>query len=612
MNDDLLLYYNRELAHLRRQASQFADAHPKIAGRLRLGPDGSEDPHVERLLQGFAYLTARIRHKLDDEFSEISTGFLQVLYPHYLAPIPSSAIVEFGLQDDQNELTTGHRLSRGQELETDPIHGEPCRFQTAFPTELWPIDVRGASLTISPFNAPTTAHSTQAISVLRLSLSTRSIQVKFADFTLTKLRFYIHGQSQHVYRIQELIFNHALEIAFASKPEDRGAITAMPNCMKLVGFEPEEALFDTPERSFPGYRLLTEFFTFPSKFLFFDLVIPSQALARLERNLEVFIYLNRSAAELEPHISNETFRLGCSPVVNHYSQIAEPIRLTGTESEYRIIPDVRRPLAHEVASVTRVTLSTLEGKQIDCSPFFSVRHQGKTTIKVPQWFTNRRMTDRESDPGSNVIQRGTDVDLSLVDWEFSPQGNIEGTLQVETICCNRDLPERLPFGGNQPRLQFRQGGALVGRIRCLTPPTPTYRPFLGRETIWRLVAHLTLNHLSITEGREGATALREMLTLYDFADSAETKSIIESLVSIQSRRVTSRIQGALCRGIEIEILFDEERLSPGKLFLFTAVLERFLALYASVNSFTRLVAKSMRKQDDYRRWPARVGDQGTI
>jgi type VI secretion system protein ImpG len=246
MPDDLFSYYNRELSYIRRHAARFAEAYPKVAGRLRLGPDGSEDPHVERLLQGFAYLTARVRHKLDDEFPEITQALLGVLYPHYLTPIPSCAVVQLDLAEGQNELTAGVIVPRGQVLETDPIQGEPCRFQTSYSVTVFPIDVRFAALMSAPFTAPPTPRANSALAVLRIVLGCRSPALRFRDLGLKRLRFFLRGQTQHTLKLYELLFNHAVEVAFANRPDDKTAVAVGPDALKAVGFEPEEGLLPYP------------------------------------------------------------------------------------------------------------------------------------------------------------------------------------------------------------------------------------------------------------------------------------------------------------------------------------------------------------------------------
>lgn len=609
MTDDLLGYYNRELSHLRAQAARFADAHPKVAGRLRLGADGSEDPHVERMLQGFAYLTAGLRQKLDDGYAGMAETLLGILYPHYLNPIPSAAVVQFDLDPGQDELATGLVIERGEGIETEPIQGEPCRFRTAYPTTLFPVDVAVAELRAAPFTAPPVSGLTSAMAVLRVKLTARSSTLPLAGLSIPTLRFYLHGQSQVVNRLYELIFRSALRVAFAIAPDDCAAVFAEPTVLRPVGFGPDEGLLPYPNRSLPGYRLLTEYFAFPRKFHFVDVAIPPAALARAGRHLELFIYLDRAVPDLEPQVSADTLRLGCAPMVNLFSRRAEPIRLTHAEPDYRVVPDVRRPLAHEVYSVDRVTGTGPTGEVVEWLPLYARRHGGSG--EGVSWHA-RRVPASGGSSAEAVTDRGTDVVVALVDRTNRPAPPLGWTIHVDTTCLNRDLPARLPFGGGQPRLQLAQGGAAVSAIRCLTPPTVTLRPKLGPETLWRLVSHLTLNHLSLAGGTDAAAALREYLALYDFADRPETRAVIDGVVRVDAARITGRLNGGIGRGVEVTVTLDEDRFGGRDLFLFGAVLDRFFPLQASLNTFTRTVAKVAAQDREYHRWPTRAGSREVL
>lgn len=603
MSAELLRYYDRELSFIRHLAAQFADEHPKVAARLRLGPDSSQDPHVERLIEAFAYLTARIRQKLEDEFPEITEALLGVLYPHYQAPVPSMAVVQFELDPAQNELTTGHLLKPPTELETEPIQGEPCRFRTCYPVTLWPIEVESATLSRPPFQFPPV--SPRAAAVIRLVLRCRSATMRFADFALGSLRFFLKGQSQHVFPLYDLLLNHACEVALVSPPADRATAVLGPECLKPVGFEKEEGMLPYTARSFLGYRLLSEYFTFPEKFLFVELGgLDRRHLQQVGNQLEVYVYIDRPAPDLEQNLSSDTFRLGCAPVVNLYTHRCEPIRLTHTDFEYHVVPDVRRPLTHEIYAIDRVTASSPDGEQVEFRPFFSVKHALESRAF---WHASRRAAE----PVEGQSDHGTEIYLSLVNLNFEPDAPADWTLDVEATCLNRDLPHRLPFGGGQPYLQLSEGGALVARIVCMTPPTPTLRPAVKQGALWRLVSHLSLNHLSLVDQGDQADALREILKLYDFADSAETRKMIDGILNVSSRRTLGRATsgpGAFCRGVETTILFDDERFAGSSLFLFASVLERFLALYCTVNSFSTLVA-STKGQGELRRWPPRIGEK---
>ncbi|MGH7200224.1 MAG: type VI secretion system baseplate subunit TssF, partial [Planctomycetaceae bacterium] len=365
-----------------------------------------------------------------------------------------------------------------------------------------------------------------------------------------------------------------------------------------------------PAGSLLGYRLLTEFFAFPEKFQFVELDGLRGSLDQIGRRLEVFFYLDQYTSDLERNVSAASFQLGCTPVVNLFAQRAEPIRLTHTEPEYRVLPDARRPAAHEVFSVDSVTATSPDGERKEYRPFYAARHGGDVQDRA-FWLSSRRSAGFVA----GEADQGTEVFLSLVDLDFRPAIAENWTLSVETTCLSRDLPGRLPFGGGQPQLKLVEP-APVSAVRCLTPPTPTRRPALRHGTRWRLISHLTLGHLSLCDGDEGADALREILALYDFTGTAETRALVEGIERVSTRpavgRVGGPIAGGLCRGTEVTLRFDEEKYTGSGVFLLASVLERFLALYCSINSFTQLVATTNRREGALKRWPPRAGEQALL
>ena len=609
MSDELLPYYNRELAFIRQMGAEFGEAHPKIAARLRMVAEATADPHVARMIEAFAYLNARTRHKLDDDFPEVSEALLGVLYPHYLAPIPSMAIIQFVLDRQQGELTTGYTIDRGSTIETEPIDGQPCRFRTCYPTTLWPLDVKLAEFRGQPFAAPSVRFASDAMGVVRLQLQCFSEKAAFSQLELDSLRFFLKGQSQYIYDLYELLLNDTIGVAIANSPGDPEPVVLGKECVRPVGFQRDEGMLDYSGRSFRGYRLLSEYFAFPEKFLFVDIDgLTPNVLSRIGNTLELFLYVKRHSTDLEKIIDRDTFQTGCCPMVNLFKQRAEPIALTHTQTEYRVVPDARRPLAHEVYSVDRVIATSPDNEEVSFVPFYSVKHGRDVHEQRLFWYGSRRPAGY----AGGQADEGTEVLLSLVDLNFKPSSPSGLAIDVETTCLNRDLPHRLPFGGGQPNLQLASG-APVSKIVCLTAPTPTRRPALRHGTVWRLISHLSLNHLSLVDHDDGADALREILKLYDFADSAETRSIIDGLLGVASRRVVGRVGGPVsagfCRGVEVTLRFDEERFSGGGVYLFASVLERFLGLYSSINSFTKTVATTNKREEPLRRWPPRAGER---
>jgi type VI secretion system protein ImpG len=601
MADELLTYYERELSFVRQLGAEFASKYPKIAGRLLLEADKCEDPHVERLIQAFAFLAARIHHKIDDEFPEITESLLSVLYPHYLAPIPSMGIVQFVLDPEQGKLTSGHHIKGGAMLYSQPVGGMPCRFRTAYPVTLWPVEVAAARFEPPDRFGP----GSRALAVMRMEL--RCVGgITFAELDLSQLRFFLNGESQLVYALYELLMNHVVRVQLRSG-EARGGprpVTLSPQCLNAVGFGADEGMLPYAPRSFVGYRLLQEYFAFPEKFLFFDLgELNRAAAAGFKDKLEVLFFLSR-VPRFEQPISADTFRLGCTPVVNLFEQIAEPIRVTHAQTEYRVIPDVRRQSATEVYAVDSVTNTAPHLEEpIEVPPFYSFKHTGVADAPTAFWYATRRPSARKGDAG-------TEVYLSLVDLSFRPTLPPAETLTVRITATNRDLPGKLPFGGDRADFEL-DGAAPLSRIRCLTKPTETLRPPMRSAAQWRLISHLTLNYLSVCEG--GREALQEILRLYDFTQSPVIQQQIAGITDVKSRRVVRRPNSmpwnGFCRGLETTIEFDEDKYVGSGLYLFASVLEHFMGLYASLNSFTQLVATTRQREEPLKRWPARAGDQ---
>jgi type VI secretion system protein ImpG len=615
MSTSLYRYYERELVFIRQMAQEFAKQFPSAAQRLLLEENRSLDPHVERLLEGFALLAGRVQHKIDDEFPELTDALLNILYPHYLAPIPSTSVVQFDLDPERAELPNGFVIYRHARLRTSPVSGVRCRFRTCSPTTLWPVAVTEAKLLFPPFPAGWEPPP-RAKSALRLQIECAS-ELPFSALSLDRLRLHLVNELPIVFTLYELLLNHAVQVVFRPMDKDSKAVPVVlrpEEALFPVGFEEDEAILPYPPHSFPGYRLLTEFFGTHVKFYFADLGgFRRVATAAFRRKLEVIIYLDRKVERLEQAIDANTFRLHCAAVVNLFEQTAEPIPLTHTRSEYRIVPDVAYPHGLEVYAVESVTgVDATGGPTTAYQPFYSFKHSGDRQKTRHFWYARRRPATGEND-------RGTDVYLSLVDLDFNPNVPDEKSLVVRTLCTNRDLPAQLRQATERITFELEQA-APIHKVNCLWAPSIPMRPTHQRGGYWRLVSHLTLNHLSLGQGDEGRAALQELLRLYDFSDpelnqqqSAIVQQMIDGITSVRSRPVVGRIGGAgaagFCRGTEVTIEFDETKYVGNPLFLFASVLERFLGLYVSINSFTQLVATTAQGQAVIKKWPPRAGEQ---
>ncbi|WP_182084183.1 type VI secretion system baseplate subunit TssF [Aureimonas sp. ME7] len=584
MAEGFLQRYADELGNLRRRAARFASAHPKIAGRLRISGEQIDDPHVERMVQSFAFASARVRQKLDDEFPELTGSMLETLYPHYLAPVPSMMMVRLS---PVAGLETVQHIARHTEIVAEPIEDERCRFRLSQGVDLAPLRVERAALGGQPIEAPL-APQWSAAACLSLRLSPLAPVPSIAALGIDRLRFYLDAPFREATALHELLANHALGVALARHAGDRDPVFLPASSIRAGGFEPDEGMLPYPASSFAGYRLLSEFFALPQKFLFLEL----SGLRRWTgETLEIFIYLDRSEPVLERAVSAETFALNAAPAVNLFRQRAEPIVVDGRRSEYALVPDARRHLTREVYGVESVTLTDRAGNRTVAPRFFE-----GGSADVPAWQVRRQF-----DP----LDGTSDVAIAFAGGGETGDELVAG---IDTLCLNRDLPKRLPFGGGHPHLDLADPSASVGRVEALGAPTPALRFDGNEDRRWRLLSHLNLNHLSLADG--DGTAMKEMLRLYVRPERREANLLIDAICGVSSRPAMSRIGGGgMVPGTEVTLTFEPGLIDRGAAYLFASVIDRFLGLYATINSFTRMTAVMRGQSEPVAAFPARLSER---
>jgi len=603
MSESLLPYYNRELTAIRKLAGEFADAYPKVAARLRVTNDAVDDPYVERLLEGVAFLAARVQQRLDDELPEFSETLLEMLSPHLLSPVPSMTTLKFGAAPDAQGPS---RVPRGLLLETDPVRGEPVRFSTCHDVTIWPLAVETFRLGGQPIAAPANNRVQGAMACLRIGLRTSTPDLPISKLGLDRLRLHLRGVGALPALLYELLCTSTVGIALADGPADPSPTLLDAHCLQPGGYAANESALPWPNRSFAGYRMLTEWFAFPEKFLYVDITgLDARSLLQENGKLDIFIYLNRAMPELERVLAPENVALGCTPAINVFPHRCEPIPLDGTQSEWMVVPDARRPAALEVYAIEQVRESRPDGTRRPVLPFYRLGREQEDagSVAAANYVTFRR--------GATPPVGGTQTWIELRDAGFDPMRPADGVLTVEALCCNRDLPVLLPFGAGQPRLRVSQGGMPIAAVDCLSPPTPTLRPGLNDRGAWRLISHLALNHLSITGGEAGAAALREILRLHDLRDTAETRAALGALVAVDTKPGVARLPGgragSFARGLDVTLTFDAQTWSAAGLYPLAQMLERFLALQVSVNGFSRTLVALRGRPGHVARFAPRSG-----
>ncbi|HEX7808647.1 MAG TPA: type VI secretion system baseplate subunit TssF [Thermoanaerobaculia bacterium] len=592
--DELLTHYLEELTFLRRMGERYARAYPKVAGRLELQAGECPDPHVERLIESFAFLTARIQKDLDTDFVEIAAELLNVLYPHYLNPIPSMSIARFEPDTEGTKFTAPLQIPKHTQLFASGTDNAVCRMRTCYPVTLWPIAVTQAEIQapeVHEFVDPSTT-----VSVLRLRL--RSLADPFEVLKVDRLRFFLNGDP----KLYELLVDRAKSVAVVPVGEKIPRFLP-PDAVLAVGFGEDEDVLPYPHYSHPAYRLLQEYFAFPEKFHFIDV----QGLRKCAsgQEFDLLFLLDRPTGKLI--VEPKTFSLGCTPIINLFRKTSEPIRIDHRHFEYPLIADLRKTKTTEVHSIVSVSGSPdPKNGGRDYAPFYSYTHSMQQNGQRAFWHA-RRLAGEHPELG------GTDMRLSFHDLDFKPVHPADQFVYAQTLCTNRGLAAELSADSV---LQTDQSMA-VSSIVCLKKPTRPIDPPMGGQALWRLVSHLSLNFLSLGGGKSTIDAFREILELYCFSDAPAVRNQLQGIVKVDHRKVVRRFGDSawrgFCRGTEVSLTIDETKYVGSSPFLFASVVRQFLGLYASINSFTQLVIwRDARPTEDWKKWAPLAGGTAVL
>jgi len=524
------------------------------------------------------------------------------------------AIAQFNLDPEQAKITTGVTIDPHASLFADASDGLYCRFRTCYPVTLWPLKVAGADFE-NPRNYSFLDMETKVVAALELKLECLTPAVKLQDLEMNRLRLYLHGEPITVKALYELLFCNlydvALQIPGAPEPIYLG-----PEAVRSVGFDLDSDVLPYPSNAHPGYMLLQEYFAFPKQYLFLDLCFDpngdgTRKLPDLldpktpAHGMNVLFLLNQRPPQNLP-IDEKVFRLGCTPIINLFEKTTEPIRLDHRSLEYTLVPDKRRERTTEVHSIQSVSASSnaADSRQ-KLEPFYSYNHRMQAANHKAFWHARRVASVRKD-------LRGTDIVLSFLDLDLKPSLPAMQSVYAHTLCTNRELARQLPAGA---LMQLEQAAPLDPKrpIICLEKPTAPLPPPAKGSTAWRLVSQLSLNHLSLSDGKDSLSALKEILRLYASPDNRVHQQLIDGITEMTCRPVVRHMGPepwrGFCRGTEITLTFDEDCYEGSGAFLFACVLNSFFASYAAMNSFTQLVVKSKQREGIWKRLRPMAGEQ---
>lgn len=628
MDPRLLKYYNRELQHVREVGAEFANEYPKIAARLGLDAFECSDPYVERLFEGFAFMAARVQLKVDAEFPNFTQSLLEIIYPHYLASTPSMTVVEFKPDLTEEGLADGFLIPKGSSLRSQIAKGEQtaCEYQTAHPLQLWPLEIAQVEYlstlaAVSSRGLADPKHLSQVKAAIRIVLRCTA-GVNFSRLSLETLPLFLRGTGAIPYRLYEQLLANTKAIACKFTNDSKVQFKyAAGNVTRGLGFEKDEALLRQTPRSFDGYRILQEYFAFPERFLFAELSGLSALTNQCDADeLELFLLLDRSDAQLINALDKSNLALFCVPAINLFSKRTDRIHVDHRQSEYHVVVDRTRPMDYEVFSVNQLNGfgSDLHTEQAFL-PFYGSKSAYQNQAENAFYMLRRQkriLSSKQRRKGVRSSYIGSECYVSLVDAEQAPYSSQTTQLGLEVLCTNRDLPMVMPVGLGDTDFSL-QISAPVKSIRCISGPTKPLPAAYEGNSVWRLINHLSLNYLSLIDSdpKQGAAAFRELLGLYADHREPAVKKQIEGVISITAKNVVRRIDSkgpmVFGRGLEISVLLDESAFEGGGYFLLGAVLEQFFTRYVSINSFVETVIRTTDR-DEVARWPVKIGRRHTF
>ncbi|MDF2640769.1 MAG: hypothetical protein K0R45_41 [Pseudomonas sp.] len=619
MNPRLLGLYNQELQHIRESAAEFAREYPKIASRLTLSGVDCADPYVERLLEGFAYLTARVQLKLDAEYPTFTHNLLEIAYPHYLAPTPSMTVVQMQTDPDEGSLSQGFTLPRDSVLRGALARDSQtsCEYRTAHAVTLWPLKVSDAEYFGNPSAVlgRLAASEPTAKAGLRITLRTGA-ELSFDKLNLQSLPLYLSGADEQPFRLYEQLLGNACAV-FARQPGGDWVERLPADALRPCGFDDREAALPVVPQAFQGYRLLQEYFALPQRFLFVEFAELTRAVQRCDgQELELIVLFDRFDQSLESSIGTEQFVPFCTPAINLFPRRLDRIHLSDRVHEHHAIADRTRPMDFEIHSLNSVT-GHGTGPDQPFLPFYAVRDPSRYGRDQAYYILRREprvLSSEQRRNGTRSSYIGSETFISLVDGGQAPYRHDLRQLGLTALCTNRDLPLFMSVGNGKTDFTLADS-APVSAIRCLAGPSKPRASHAHDNKAWRLISQLSLNYLSLSEQGQGAAALRELLRLYGDDQDAALQLQIEGLRNVSSKPCTRRLPmpGPIVfgRGLEITLEFDENAFRGTGVFLLGAVFERFLARYVSINSFTETVIRTTER-GEIMRWKAKPGRRPTL
>lgn len=577
--EELLPYYEKQLQEFSQQSREFASKYPKIAQRLSLNQEQIDDPHIERLIQAFSLISARIDKKLNDSYEIFTRSIFEVMFPQYLKPFPACSIVSFEDFNKIKQLNSAHLIPKNTSLKSKSVRGVQCEYRTVQDVTLLPVTLKSVNFKTHP-----SAHihlNRNATLILGFEIFNQQLKL----LQQHQLPIYLDAISSFPLQVLDQIFKSETQFSIKINNQE----IEIPNPFNLLGFSEEESLLPVDQHTHQAYRLLLEYFCFPDKFNFLNLNLDFLNQAEPDAsNFELHIHFkmnlnDQAAIRNYSELNLANFKLFATPVVNLFEKQAEPQKINHQRLEYPLISDAHHPEYYQVYSVSEMSLirEKIDKEQVaqQVLPFFAMSHYRHNGA---QFYYHLQ-------PDTASTQK-SDLKFSLVSRSLEPQNISSDFISTQLLCCNRDLPyESYNKDHNALSLNDSQ---LARRGLLLKRPSLPYSFKQSQKEQWRIISHLSLNNLSLMKG-DAVTHLKELLELYNLPGSKENRLIIESIQSIDfslSQKLLDHKPFPLfVRGVRATVRMNNEVFHGSSLYVFAQLLNHIFNLKVQMNSYVEMI-----------------------
>jgi type VI secretion system protein ImpG len=600
VDDSLVRYYQEELNYLRLSGQEFSKQYPKIARRLELSDGESSDPHVERLLESFAFLTARLSRAIDDRFPQTAQALLSVLYPHLINPIPAMAIAKLQIDTSQIPPDTGQLLPKGTKLLARSVEDVQCSFRTVYDLHLWPIEIQSVDLVSK--DAFTFANPIQNHWFLKITLTSKG--APFSSMALDDLMVHINCEWVKANLLYEALFSEYTDQIYITSDAQTPAIGGC--ILEPVGYKRDELALPVPDYSLHHYALFQEYFHFSEKFLFFKIAALRAAIAKVnpKNEMHILIPLKNATVFQQTGVDASSFSLNCLPIINLFDRPSDPIRIHHRHLRYRLIPDIRRERTTEIYSVQSIEgIEEKTQKVVQYSPYYSL--EAHNNAKDGFWLSQRVPAELRGMPG-------TDVYLSFIDRNFQPIKAKDIIATAKITCTNRYLADQLmPNSLLQP-----EDKAPLIKIVLLNKPASQNYTMVDGESLWMLISQLSSNYLGVLDPTQGIKALKDFLYLFASRYPNQPTTSIDDLKNMTVTQVTKRFGNEAWRGFvqgyKVQLEMEKTSHQGGTNLILGTILKEYFGALVNWNSFVMCSLNDGKNKGEWMQWQPQPGAQAQL